>query len=322
MDFDTAADSGNGNGDSGGGEGLVALLTSIGDQRMGAQADTGYVNWPAATILARWLALHPQTVAGKGVMEVGAGLGLCGLVAARWAGEVLLTDYNLACLERLQRHVELNRDAGHQEAAEAGTGGDGKQRPQKQEQVQPALAREGGVKVRWLDWDRIETPSSPAPPASASGLVGAAGVALEVGGPASSSSPLRWRVSAPAVVEEEEEEGEAGGLGGSSSSGTTSSSDRSGSSSGSAFGRPAWGARLLDVIVGSDVICDASCARGVAGLIAATLKPKGEGGVAFVTAPFPAHRYGVDCFPAELEGRSSVCSISVVFVHPSNNSIM
>ena len=308
MSFDTATEKGGDNSDSGGGEGLVALLTAIGDRRMGGQADTGYVNWPAATILARWLALHPQTVAGKSVMEIGAGLGLCGLVAARWAEEVLLTDYNLACLERLQRHVELNRDAGHQEAAEAGAGDDGKQRPQKQEQMQPALAREGGVKVRWLDWDRIETLSSPPPPASASGLVGAGGEALEMGGPASSSSPLRWRVSAP-VAEEGEEEGEAGGLGESSSSGTTSSSDRSGNSSGSAFGRPAWGAGLLDVIVGSDVICDASCARGVAGLIAATLKPAGEGGVAVVTAPFPAHRYGVECFPAELEGRSSVCVV-------------
>lgn len=290
MAFDAADGPDNDNDTSGGG--LVALLTAIGDRRMGGQADTGYVNWPAATILARWLALHPRAVAGKAVMEVGAGLGLCGLVAARWAREVLLTDYNLACLERLQRHVELNRDGG---AGGDGDGGGGCM----QEKVVPALAREDGVKVRWLDWDRIETllPPVAAPASGGVGDVGGGKEALEGEG----SAAWRWRVGAPVEEGEEEEDG-PGGSGSSNSSGTTSSSN-SGCSSNSAFGRPAWGTGLLDVIIGSDVICDASCARGVAGLIAATLKPAGEGGMAYVTAPFPAHRYGVDCFPAELKGQ-------------------
>jgi hypothetical protein len=291
MTFDTPSSSSsssssspsptNGGGGANDHGGLVALLTPIADRRMGGQADTGYVNWPAATILARWLALHPGAVGGR-VMEVGAGLGLCGLVAGRWAREVLLTDYNVACLERLQRHVDLNQG--------------------KEEEGAPcALSREGGVKVRWLDWERIETlpsPSSNAPPA-ASGGVEATGAA---------ACAVRWRVVAAEGGGGEGDEDEC--CGGAADNdepepaaywGSSSGSSMGGSSD-SAFGWPAWGAGLLDVIVGSDVICDATCARGVAGLLAATLKPAAEGGVAYVTAPFPAHRYGVDCFPAELKG--------------------
>ena len=36
-------------------EELVTLIGSVTD-RMGSQSDTGYIPWPAATILARWLA--------------------------------------------------------------------------------------------------------------------------------------------------------------------------------------------------------------------------------------------------------------------------
>ena len=43
----------------------------------------GYVMWSAAVILARWLHRHPRTMAGKRVLEIGAGLGLGGLVAAQ-----------------------------------------------------------------------------------------------------------------------------------------------------------------------------------------------------------------------------------------------
>lgn len=50
------------------------------------------------------------------------------------------------------------------------------------------------------------------------------------------------------------------------------------------FGRPCWSCPRLDVIIGSDVICDGSCATGVARLLSLALK---KDGVAYVTAPFP-----------------------------------
>lgn len=51
--------------------------------------------WPGAVILARWMAIHPPVVrfAGKTVVELGAGLGLPGILAARLgADHVLLQD--------------------------------------------------------------------------------------------------------------------------------------------------------------------------------------------------------------------------------------
>jgi predicted nicotinamide N-methyase len=48
--------------------------------------------WPAAKALAQFLALHPEYIAGKNIVELGAGLGLPSLVAARYATTVLCTD--------------------------------------------------------------------------------------------------------------------------------------------------------------------------------------------------------------------------------------
>ena len=118
----------------------MVLLTPI-SERMGSQADTGFSLWPAATILARWIALHPQLLEGKTVMEVGAGLGLCGLVAGRFAQRVLLTEYNEMCLQRLQEHVLLNIDD------EEGGG---------KAATSVALHSRKTMQVRWLDWDRLE----------------------------------------------------------------------------------------------------------------------------------------------------------------------
>lgn len=48
--------------------------------------------WPAAKALAQFLVLHPETIMGKNVVELGAGLGLPSLVAGRYANTVLCTD--------------------------------------------------------------------------------------------------------------------------------------------------------------------------------------------------------------------------------------
>ena len=49
--------------------------------------------WPSAEALALFILQHPEYIAGKMVVELGAGLGLPSLVAAQMAASVLCTDY-------------------------------------------------------------------------------------------------------------------------------------------------------------------------------------------------------------------------------------
>lgn len=74
------------------------------------------VLWPSAVILSRWLVTNPLVLQGKRVLELGAGCGLTGLVAASLQrkypidsrSSVLLTDFNATVLKNLQRNIDLN----------------------------------------------------------------------------------------------------------------------------------------------------------------------------------------------------------------------
>ena len=73
---------------------------------IGGGAETGCVLWPAALLLAGWLEHRADALAGLRVLELGAGAGLPGLVAARCAavGSVTLTDVVPATLENLRHN--------------------------------------------------------------------------------------------------------------------------------------------------------------------------------------------------------------------------
>lgn len=76
------------------------------------------VMWPSAVVLARWLLSHPSLVEqAPRVLEIGAGCGLVGLLAARLrqtstmttvASPVLLTDFNRTVLDNLKANILLN----------------------------------------------------------------------------------------------------------------------------------------------------------------------------------------------------------------------
>jgi len=73
------------------------------DERIPYWADV----WPAAVALARKLVaadLH-----GRRAIELGAGVGLCGVSAARAGAEVLITDYEAAALDCAQVNAALNQ---------------------------------------------------------------------------------------------------------------------------------------------------------------------------------------------------------------------
>ena len=76
--------------------------------RQGAQEDVGFVLWPSAIALSQWLVNNRHVLQDKTVLELGAGCGLVGLVAAKYAGLTLLTDFNPIVLHNIKLNIDLN----------------------------------------------------------------------------------------------------------------------------------------------------------------------------------------------------------------------
>jgi len=68
----------------------------------------GFLLWESAVGLARHLAAHPELVAGKTVLELGAGVGLPGLVARSLGAEVWQTDHQPGALSLLRINAADN----------------------------------------------------------------------------------------------------------------------------------------------------------------------------------------------------------------------
>ncbi|KAG6609519.1 putative methyltransferase [Phytophthora cinnamomi] len=115
-------------------QGTLEVLIRQVPTRMTGQRKTGYLLWGAAFVLARWIHMHRELFEGKSVIEVGSGLGLGGIVAARYATHTTLTDYQSDTCTALEYNVQLNKPFTHEFD------------PTKPE-----------VKVAHLDWDLTES---------------------------------------------------------------------------------------------------------------------------------------------------------------------
>mmetsp|Transcript_6806 Transcript_6806/g.9937 ORF Transcript_6806/g.9937 Transcript_6806/m.9937 type:complete len:263 (+) Transcript_6806:122-910(+) len=82
---------------------------------------TGFVMWPSAVMLSRYITQNPSILSeGEGdILEIGAGCGLVGLTAAALLnkqqttnegqnGTVIITDYDPAVIENIERNIRLN----------------------------------------------------------------------------------------------------------------------------------------------------------------------------------------------------------------------
>lgn len=86
--------------------GCVGIGRTMHEPRPSGSA--GQILWPAATLLAGYLAANPRWATGCScALELGAGLGLVGCVAARLC-RALLTDHNADVLSVLRRNAALN----------------------------------------------------------------------------------------------------------------------------------------------------------------------------------------------------------------------
>jgi predicted nicotinamide N-methyase len=99
--------------------------------------------WEAGATLAEYLLRDPCLVKGKRVVELGAGVGLTGLVAAGCCGasSVCLTDYTDASLDNLRHNVSINREWLH-------------------EQRKGKVVQDENISVGYLDWSTYGDESS------------------------------------------------------------------------------------------------------------------------------------------------------------------
>lgn len=66
------------------------------------------VPWHASVALSEFLCKHRDRIRGRRVLELGTGLGLCGLVASWLGAEVTLNDYQPDALEFAQWNAQQN----------------------------------------------------------------------------------------------------------------------------------------------------------------------------------------------------------------------
>jgi len=70
--------------------------------------------WPSGVALAEYIIENSGLFVGKQVLELGSGLGLCGMAAARAGAKVLFSDYELSSLVMVQ--LNFRRNFGHDPA--------------------------------------------------------------------------------------------------------------------------------------------------------------------------------------------------------------
>ncbi|BBM99218.1 hypothetical protein MPTK1_1g19660 [Marchantia polymorpha subsp. ruderalis] len=86
---------------------LYCLQSSLTDYDL-----TGQLVWPGAELLAEYLLQRRSQMKGLSVIELGAGLGLTGLLCARLCEHVVITDYNDTILKVMQMNVDHQVSTG------------------------------------------------------------------------------------------------------------------------------------------------------------------------------------------------------------------
>lgn len=84
-----------------------------------AEAGIGCALWDAAIILSRWFYENGEEIfKDKKVLELGAGVGLPGIVCGRYAGETVLSDCIPKLVDNLKYNIEVNSNLDIEDSEE------------------------------------------------------------------------------------------------------------------------------------------------------------------------------------------------------------
>jgi predicted nicotinamide N-methyase len=95
------------------GESVIVLINQV-TKRQSAQVDVGFLMWPSAIVLSRYILSNTHLIKNKTILEIGAGCGLVGIVAASIVKDcvepsrVVITDVNNTVLNNIERNISLN----------------------------------------------------------------------------------------------------------------------------------------------------------------------------------------------------------------------
>lgn len=68
---------------------------------------TGQIVWPASVLLCWFIFQHHHVLEGRTVLELGAGCGLAGFFACRYASQVMITDGNDVVMRLIKQNQEF-----------------------------------------------------------------------------------------------------------------------------------------------------------------------------------------------------------------------
>ena len=81
-----------------------------------AGAGHGSRIWPGAEVLSEYILCAPPFWTGKTVLELGAGLGLCGMIVASIGGNATISDGNDQLLQVVNANIKIHRILHHNDA--------------------------------------------------------------------------------------------------------------------------------------------------------------------------------------------------------------
>jgi predicted nicotinamide N-methyase len=276
---------------------------------------TGQYLWDSGLYLARWVLEQRDRLRGRRAIELGSGLGMPGLVAAKFAAETVLTDCADDIVANLRDAIRLNHNGTHAQQQHnirddgdgCGSGGSSGGWDSCGAGAKATAAHMAALPCAGSSTGDVDAAASPAPQSPP----------LPSRAPQCRAEVLDWTIvlvsaatAAAAGAEPQLHGGTSSNIAYASTSTATNACEGAGEGADAAIesagsgggGGGTVGVGTFDVVLASDCVYMVAMAPLVAGVVAALLRPGG-----FALLVFPEGRPGVPEFLDLMRGCVCVC---------------